>query len=158
MSRPVVGAHRQAQGVPNAPRNRLGKRELRRPDTPQTTMRLLAAFLTLFLVVAGCDSADDAAGVLLRVENATAVDFTSVSVGFTGEATDYGAVRAGRASEYRAFGTAYTYGALAVRAADGRLYDLVPYDFVGEEPLAPGRYTYRLRVEGGRLLLEFEQD
>ena len=121
-------------------------------------MKRSAALLAL-LLVAGCDSADDTddAGVLLRVENASAVDFSSVSVGFTSEEAAYGAVRAGRASEYRTFGTAYTYGTIAVRTED-EVYNIIPYDFVGEEPLVPGRYTFRLDVEGSRLRLEFEQD
>ena len=158
MSRRVVGMRRGARR--NALGNSMGKCELHRPDTSRTAVKRSAAFLAL-LLLAACDSADstDATDVLLRVENETAVDFSSVSVGFTGEATTYGAVRAGRTSEYRAFETAYRYGGIGVRTADGGAYSLVPYDFVGEEPLAPGRYTYRLDIEeNGLIRLEFEQD
>lgn len=120
-------------------------------------MRLSAALLALFLV-AGCDSADDAdASVFLRVENASAVNFSSVSVEFDGEETTYGAVRAGRASEYRAFEIAYRFGTVAVQAENGG-HGLRTLSPIGEEPLAPGRYTYRLDVDGAELRLEFEQD
>ena len=120
-------------------------------------MRLSAALLALFLV-AGCDSADDAdASVCLRVENASAVTFSSVSVEFDGEETTYGAVRAGRASEYRAFEIAYRSGTVAVQPENGG-YGLRSLSRLGEAPLAPGRYTYRLDVEDDGLRVEFEQD
>lgn len=121
-------------------------------------MRLSAALLALFLV-AGCGTfTDHDASVFLRVENASAVDFASVSVDFDREEATYGAVRAGGASEYKVFETAHRYGLVVVRTADGETYGPVIYDFFYPEPLAPGRYTYRLGVGEDGLRLEFEQD
>ena len=121
-------------------------------------MRLRPTFaLPLFaLALAACDSSDPDP-VLLRVENASALDFSSVVVGFPEADANYGAVAAGQASDYLEFETAYRYGAITAEAA-GETYRLVPFDFVGEEPLAAGRYTYVLTVDGSNIELELETE
>ena len=113
-------------------------------------MARLVALLVL-VAVAAYDSADDT--VWIRVANASAVGFPSVVV--NGE--DFGAVEAGGASDYRAFGVAYRYGSVTV-VAEGETYHIVPIDYVGETPLADGRYTYRLTLREGRLDQELVED
>lgn len=117
-------------------------------------LSLLFAFL-----LAGCDARDldgDPDAVLLRVENASSADFSSVRIGFD-ETENYGAVASGQTSEYRAFDTAYSYGYVEVEAGD-RTYRIQPIDYVGEEPLENGHYTYELDIEEGRLTLAFDRD
>ncbi|MEM1270521.1 MAG: hypothetical protein AAGI08_10785 [Bacteroidota bacterium] len=117
--------------------------------------RLFLLVLFLF-TVAGCDlfGSDP---VRLRIENASSLDFDSVSVGFTSDDVEYGAIEAGQTSGYREFDTAYRYGGVTVEAA-GQRYDIVPFDFVGERPLEAGEYTFVLTVVGPDLRLEFRED
>ena len=118
-----------------------------------------AALLALALFVGACDGSDpaDSSAVRLRVENASAVDFSSVVLGLPSETVSYGAVGAGRASDYRDVGAAYRYSAATVEAG-GETYQVVPFDYVGETPLAPGRYTYVLGLDGRALTLTLAED
>ena len=112
--------------------------------------------LLVLLLAAGCDSADsDVAQV--RVANASAVDFDAVAVAFTGPTRALGPVGAGEASGYEPFETAYRYGYVRVETEAGE-FVLQPIDYVGEEPLAPGRYTFRLGIEGDALTLDLVED
>ncbi|MEM1055711.1 MAG: hypothetical protein AAGI52_09290 [Bacteroidota bacterium] len=119
--------------------------------------------LTLFLVAgfssAGCDGLDllDPDPVLLRVQNASTEDFASVAVGFTGDEANYGPVGAGQTSDYAEFETAYRYGGVTVRVGT-ETYQIIPFDFVGEDPLEAGTYTFVLRIVGSSLRLEFMED
>jgi hypothetical protein len=102
----------------------------------------------------------------VRVENATDVVFDSVTVGgfdHRGDNyQDYGRLDPHTSSTYRRFDRAYSYGHIRVQTG-GRPLDLRPVDYVGEDPLAGGRYTYRLTIAtafNGRpqLNLEFVTD
>ena len=108
-----------------------------------TLGRALALSLLAVAPLAGCDGAETEL-VLLRVENASAVDFSSVTVAFPGAALSYGAVPAGGASAYREVETAYSYGAVGIQAG-GETYTAVPYDYV-------------LGLDGPRILLEMRTD
>lgn len=118
-----------------------------------------SAVLVIILVAGiGCDGSGSHLEVTkLRVENMSNVDFSQVVIGFPGEEAHYGAVQAGRSSEYRVFETAYRYGDVKVKAAN-ETYAIWPIDYVGEEPLGPGRFTYMLDIEGGDITLRLESD
>ena len=107
--------------------------------------------LALLLLATGCDSAVLATAEV-RVVNASALDFDAVEVAFTGPARALGPVAAGDASAYEPFDTAYRYGYVRVETEAGE-FVLQPVDYVGEEPLAPGRYTFRLGIDAGALTL-----
>ncbi|MDQ7991928.1 MAG: hypothetical protein AAGC63_02960, partial [Propionicimonas sp.] len=88
------------------------------------------------------------ASVQIRVGNAGPSGLDAVEVTFPdNQVVDYGAVAAGEASDYHLVGLAYRYS-LIVATADGEERRWQPIDFVGETPLAPGRYTYELSVDG----------
>jgi hypothetical protein len=106
----------------------------------------------------GNDLAAPGGVVEVRVRNAAATSMRSVAVGFPYEGGEvvYGDLAPGEASEYRAVRKAYRYAAVRV-VVDGDTLGIIPIDYVGETPLSPGRYTYRLGLyEGTSLTLDLE--
>ena len=77
---------------------------------------LRALALSVVAVVVACDNVLSPGEVRIRVENASALDFTSTIVGFPQQTEDYGSVGAGHASEYRTIGQAYRYAYFEVSA------------------------------------------
>lgn len=94
----------------------------------------------------------------IRVRNESGLHFEWVRVRFpeTGE-IDYGAVANGAVSAYHATTRAYRYASVLTKTGDGEL-SFQPMDYVGEQELAAGRYTYVLRVDHGVLTIELERD
>ena len=98
--------------------------------------------------------------VLVRVRNASSDELDDIRVFFPDapdRAMHYGAVASGAASEYLPVSRAYRYAHIEATAG-GRPYSLQPIDYVGEEELEPGRYTYVLRTEADRLTVALERD
>jgi hypothetical protein len=130
---------------------------------------LYPALLTLLLTSAchlsrpdykevSMNSASAAGPVKIRIKNASDMDFDSVHAVFPGGIqVDYGAVPKGGLSAYHATAQAYRYAQISVKAGDREL-SLQPIDYVGERALDPGRYTYVLRIEAGRLNIHLETD
>ena len=114
------------------------------------------------LVAIGCASAKETAagGVEIRVANRSDRDFDQVDVTFQSKKVSYGPVAKGATSEYRtAQEEAYRY-ALIVVTAGGETFRFQPIDFVGETPLAPGRYTYALNIDPNdrQLTIDLKED
>lgn len=116
-----------------------------------------------FSMVAGAVPGDVMAQVVegsvqIRIRNAGQVDLSGVETTFPdNQVVGYGALGVGKDSGYHLVGLAYRY-ALVVATADGKELRWQPRDFVGETPLAPGRYTYTLSVTGDQIDLEFSAD
>lgn len=94
----------------------------------------------------------------VRVRNESGEDLNRVRVRFpdTGE-TDYGAIPNGATSAFHATTRAYRYAPVVANARDREL-SFQPMDYVGEQELAAGRYTYVLRVSSGVLTIALEND
>ena len=107
--------------------------------------RLVVA--TLLMVVPGSCSKFINDEVRLRVENKSSFDFDEVQLNPGNDKKDLGTIKAGGKSSYHAFETAYRYGFISIRIKDTTL-TLQPIDYVGESPLAPGKYTYVVDVLG----------
>ena len=105
------------------------------------------------------EGASGTPAVEIRVRNESPVDFEQVTVRFpqTEEAADFGAVPSGESSGFQSVALAYRYAPAQVKAGER---DLVfqPFDYVGEQELDPGRYTYVLGVANGVLTIELERD
>ena len=94
----------------------------------------------------------------IRIHNTTGVDLDAVVVYLptaTREAVDLGAVINGAFSAYQEVPTAYGVAEIHASGAAGS-YSLRPYDYVGEQPMPEGKYTYRLGIAQGRLTLDVE--
>lgn len=111
---------------------------------------LWIGIIVLSLAAVGCTTAQEssaAGGVEVRIANRSDRDFDSVDVTFTSKKVSYGPVAKGATSEYQTVQEeAYRY-ALVVVTVGGETFRFQPIDFVGETPLAPGRYTYALNID-----------
>jgi hypothetical protein len=121
-------------------------------------MRRLLALIVLGTTLGCSDGFGPFAGdVRIRIENDSPNAFTSVAVMFPEDEVDYGAVAANKVSDYRKVSVAYRYARIDVRIGSTELR-IQPRDYMGEEPLAPGRYTYSLYFIDGYLQLELKRD
>jgi hypothetical protein len=111
-----------------------------------------SAFL-LFLVMAvlfvGCSETLGPLEVQIRVRNAANVALEDVLLEFPEETELYGTIQPGQVSRYHRVRPAYRY-AYAEANVNGKLLRLMPVDFVGEEFLESGSYTYELGVAEDR--------
>lgn len=105
------------------------------------------------------DSADGPSSI--RVKNGTSYDYRSVEVAFASESVHFGDVPASGVTGYKKFPLAYRYGYIKLYI-DGRAYVMQPIDFVGEEPLGPGNFTYLVSItdpdDQFSVTVEVEQD
>jgi hypothetical protein len=113
----------------------------------------------LLAVTPGCDSPFGPRGdVEIRITNASAFQFERVDAVFPEDEVSFGAIAAHRSSDYRRVSTAYRYAYLEVQI-NGEELRIQPIDYVGEDPLDPGKYTYVLNVTvEGHLTLEFQKN
>jgi len=100
-------------------------------------------------------SSSPTAGVHVRIYNDTGVTLHKVKVGFPGGVViGVDTMAPGTYSAYLGVDVAYQLASLEA-TADGHPYKLTPSDYVGEKPLDPGNYTYRIRLTEGVMFLEF---
>jgi hypothetical protein len=71
---------------------------------------------------------------------------TGVVITFPQRTVEYGPVAAGEATDYVDVGPAYAYAGVRV-VYNGQVLALTPIDYVGEELLAAGRWTYELEID-----------
>jgi hypothetical protein len=96
--------------------------------------------------------------VSIRVKNASQFDFECVSVRFPGtdEPTDFGPIPSGGLSAFTRVNVAYRYAQIRVVAASQE-WVFQPIDYVGEQPLEVGRYTYVLGVSDNVLTIDLNR-
>ena len=117
--------------------------------------------LVLALAVPGCDNPLLPGGgdVRIRIANLTPFPFERVDVVFPEDEVSYGAIPAHGLSDYHDVSEAYRYAYIEVQIAGEELV-IQPIDYVGENTLGPGKYTYALNVgmDGRVLPLQFRED
>ena len=94
----------------------------------------------------------------VRVRNRTGVDLDTVHLHLPTtpvQVLEFDDLRDGASSDWQ---TAPELRRIAHIEANGPTgpMTLRPYDYVGEEPLPPGRYTYQLGNNAGRLTLRID--
>lgn len=93
----------------------------------------------------------------IQIRNGSEIDFDSVRIVFPDrDEAQFGPIPKGASSDFKSTARAYRYAEIHVNAS-GRELRLQPYDYVGERPLDPGRYSYVLGVQGERLTVDLEK-
>jgi hypothetical protein len=121
-------------------------------------VRLAVAVLAVLFIGCGRD-----APAKIRIQNGSDVVFDSTIVVFPSGREFYGRLESGQSSDYRSVEEAYRYARIDAYFA-GQHGIIQPIDFVGEEQLEEGRYTYRLSLSANaesdlnRIRLEFIED
>lgn len=109
--------------------------------------KLFILLLLLIVFSMAChhifDSADDPS--YIRVKNSSVYNYSSVKISFTTAGEHFGDILSGSLSGYKKFPVAYRYGYVQLYI-DGHEYVLQPIDYVGEEPLGSGYFTYTVAV------------
>lgn len=89
--------------------------------------------------------------VEIRILNDSNLDFDRVLVSLPDEPeVDFGSVRIGAVTAFRATSRAYRYAGFSITAGRQEL-SLQPIDYLGEQELPAGKYSYALGVDNGRL-------
>jgi len=101
--------------------------------------------LCIPVLLISCEENAAVDGVLIKIRNNSPYVFQNVKVSTGGGIGDYGIVRPHRESGYEAFDFAYRYAFVSVTIA-GKDFTIQPIDYVGEEKLEEGRYTYIIHV------------
>ena len=107
------------------------------------SMILLVA-LFLFLTCQK-ETENSTEGVLIRIQNTSKFSYQDIKVAVD-EEKFYETLSPGASSAYQRFSKAYRYAYIELKINNKR-YVLQPIDYVGEEELKDGKYTYQLNVE-----------
>ena len=108
------------------------------------SLRRRALAAALLLLASSCGILDPNP-VRLRVRNATGHDLEAIKVSAPFMSERFGSLAAGKTSRYHRVPRVYQFPYAEARFG-GALINQQPRDFVGEEPLEPGSYTYELSV------------
>lgn len=109
----------------------------------------LALLLAAGLSISGCGCAGRKAGavgnpdakVRIRLHNLDSIALTDVHVHWPVDSARFDSLPSQAYTDYIAVDSAYRYAYVKAKAGK-RVWICLPMDFVGETPLAPGRYTY----------------
>ncbi len=102
-------------------------------------------------------SGEPSGRVEIRIKNASNLNFDRVRVDLPDEPdVDYGPVSEGSVTAFRSTSRAYRYAGFSVKVGMQEL-SLHPIDYMGEQELPAGRYTYVLDVDNGRLTVQLEK-
>jgi hypothetical protein len=125
----------------------------------QTVMRSII-FITVFCCLLAACSKSSEEGTRMRIYNSSDVVFDSVIVKSPGGNNRYYAIQPNSFSSYQPFEFIYSYAYIEVHF-DSQFVKLQPIDYVGEQSLKPGAYTYSLDVvrnQPAYLILECKKD
>lgn len=122
------------------------------------TLRWVAGLLTLAAAACAGQSQPQ-----IRIANRGDVPLENIVVSFHSQTEQYGTLAPGGVSDYRSIAKAYSVARIEA-TANGEAVRLQPIDFVGDEPLDGGLYTYALSFDPtgetsfSRLRFEFVED
>ena len=105
----------------------------------------------LLLFVFACEEAGYGP-VEIRVLNTSSVTFDKVRINTSGGEQTYLDIEPNNYSSYQSFDFAYRYAYVHVQAGEEE-YVLQPIDYVGEEKVKAGKYTYEINVDSAEYWL-----
>lgn len=82
---------------------------------------------------------------LLRIKNKSAVLLDSVKIQLPSGTYVYSSLTAGQSSEYHAFEYIYGYAFVKIYF-NGRMLQLIPFDYVGESVIKGGNHRYEINL------------
>jgi hypothetical protein len=88
-----------------------------------------------------CSKTENSEGVWIRVVNVSDYDYKNVII----YSTAFGDVDARDRSQYTAFDMAYRYSFVSLDI-DGENYSIIPIDYVGEQTLENGNYSFLIDI------------
>ncbi len=88
---------------------------------------------------------EDSTKTNIRILNNTKYDFCNVVLDPVSGPVNCGIVKKGETTCYRSFDTAYNYAYIRFYIGD-KEFKLQPIDYVGEEPLGVGKFTYVIDI------------
>lgn len=119
-------------------------------------MKKLWFFAILLTGLMACNK-ESTNTVNLRIANLSGADLQNIQVNPSGRLENYGDLRVGEVSLYKAFDIVYSYAYIRVNMGD-EVYVFQPIDYVGEVPLENGNYTYELSVVDKSLSIRLKED
>lgn len=106
--------------------------------------------LLILIAFVSCSKNDS---VNIRLKNISQIKFENASY----NNVEYGEINPNQNTEYRLFESSYAYGSFSVKT-DTQGYNLQPIDYVGEELLSSGEYTFELDLDQDQLRIELIKD
>lgn len=111
---------------------------------------IFGILFSLFIFFTSC-SDEESTEANIRIKNVSSENYQNVSIlTFSLENLESGDL-----SEYRQFDRAYRIASVSLEI-DGENFDLQVIDFVGEEPLESGNYTYEIGLNQNGDSLTFD--
>jgi hypothetical protein len=92
-----------------------------------------------------CKKEENKGLVEIRIENNSTYGFSNILIGAGNDQKSYEPLAAKAKSKYQTYTNAYRYNSIEIEIEYNK-YNIVPYDFVGESALQPGKYTYQISV------------
>lgn len=128
----------------------ISKFDILTKEAGATMKRIFVIFGILLSLFISC-SDEESTEVNIRIKNVSSENYQNVSVlTFSLENLESGDL-----SEYRQFERAYRIASVSLEI-DGENFDLQIIDFVGEEPLESGNYTYEIGLNQNGDSLTFD--
>jgi hypothetical protein len=90
----------------------------------------------------------------IRVRNNSTTDFRTVTVG----GKEYGDIKAGATTGYKAWIDTYGYQPVFLMTSSGAMQIPAPIDHVGDPKVGDGHFTYILTIRDGQLVSDLERD
>jgi hypothetical protein len=97
--------------------------------------------------------------VQIRVRNSSLLPFDNIEVNTSGGLNKFGTVADNQVSEYKDFDFAYRYSFVKL-TINGEPYIIQPIDYVGQNKLEGGKYTYEIHLdpESNQIFMNLAKD